>query len=251
MLAETIAAALSTLRKPTCSLDIFHPYVLDKVDAKSPVHPTSCWVNTEAVSIDARHPIEGAQLSGGKMSSPRETCYLQRELSQPRQMGPHPTRQEADASHRQDEPDRVVSTRALRSRIERLEAKLDLYKLDTPNTALEAAPCVARSQGAHMGNEGRDGHAGNLSRNSESRKMMKTERRRQRLVKPAGSTAIHSLSNTSTKADVPTRVTSRRRRALDLGISGTAKFKFNGERASRPKLVRLQNQWCRVGGVDG
>lgn len=101
-----------------------------------------------------------------------------------------------------------------------------------------------------MGNESRDGHAGNLSRNPESRKMMKTERRRQRLVTSAGSNVIQSLSNTSTKADLPMRVPSRKRRALDLGISGTPKFKFNGERASRPKLVRLQNQWCRVGGVD-
>lgn len=76
MLAETIAAALSTLRKPTCSLDIFHPYVLDKVDAKSPVHPTSCWVNTEAVSIDARHRLKEHNCREGRclVLVKRATC---------------------------------------------------------------------------------------------------------------------------------------------------------------------------------
>lgn len=249
MLTATIAVVLSTWCKPSCSLDIFHPCILDEVDTKSEVDRASWSLKNEAVSTDTRHPIEGVPLSARKISRPREEGHLQQELSQPRQTGLHPTRQEAATSHRQDEPDRISSRRALRSRIERFEARYDRCKLDIPKPALEAVQCMVKSQGIYESSNGRDGDKEDLSCNPVSQKTVNTKRRRQRLIRSVGASASQPLPNTYTKAEVSAKVRSRKRRALDLGISGTPKFKLadDGERASRPKLVRLQNRWCRIG----
>jgi hypothetical protein len=228
MTAATIATVISALRKPRCSLDVFGPCIGDGVGAKSPL-------DTATVPRDTIYPT-------GKTPSPSERVSLrsdmsnpQQETSEPGQTGLRFQRGESINSLRQKD-------HAIRTRIESLEVRCDWYERELQKLAREATQSKPESPGAYKSSGSRDINVADVSSEPDSHTTVKTKKRQRRLVGSVGSSTNPLLSDASGK----TR--SRQRRALDLGINGTPKFKFDygNSTTTRPKLVRLQG-WRRIG----
>ena len=232
MTAATIATVISALRKPRCSLDVFRPCIGDGVGAKTPL-------DTATVPRVTIYPT-------GKTPSPSERVSLhsdmsnpQQETSEPGQTGLRFQRGESIHSLRQNDH---ISERAIRTRIESLEVRCDGYERELQKLAREATQSKPESPRAYKSSDSRDISVADVSSTPDSHTTVMTKQRQRRLVRPISSSTNLLLSDASGK----TR--SRQRRALDLGINGTPKFKFDygNSTTTRPKLVRLQG-WRRIG----
>jgi hypothetical protein len=243
MTTAAIATVMSALRKPRCSLDVFHPCIRDGLGAKSPLDPASCGLDTATVPRDTSYPTGKTPSPAGKISPHSDESNPQRETSEAGQTGLRFQRGEPIPSSRQDDHIHIISARALRTRIESLETRCDWYERELQNLAHEATQSKSESPRAYKSSGGRDINVADVSSEPDSHTPVKMKQRQRRLVRSVGSSIDPLLSDASAK----TR--SRQRRALDLGISGTPKFKFdygNGT-TTRPKLVRLQDRWRRIG----
>lgn len=243
MTTATIATVMSALRKPRCSLDVFHPCIPDGVGAKSPLDSAPCGLDTTTVPRDASRKTGKTPSPAGRTSSHSDMSDPQRGPSEPGQTGLHFQRGEPSPLHRQDDHIHITSARALRARIESLEARCDCYERELQKLAREATQSKSESPRAYKSSGGRDINAADVSSEPDSHTTVKMKQRQRRLVKSVGSSIDPLLSDGSAK----TR--NRKRRALDLGISGTPKFKFDYDNGTttRPKLVRLQDRWRRMG----
>lgn len=243
MTTTAIATVMSALRKPRCSLDVFHPCIRDGLGAKSPLDPASCGLDTATVPRDTSYPTGKTPSPAGKISPHSDRSNPQRETSEAGQTGLRFQRGEPIPSSRQDDHIHIIPARALRTRIESLETRCDWYERELQNLAHEATQSKSESPRAYKSSGGRDINVADVSSEPDSHTPVKMKQRQRRLVRSVGSSIDPLLSDASAK----TR--SRQRRALDLGISGTPKFKFdygNGT-TTRPKLVRLQDRWRRIG----
>lgn len=243
MTIASIATVMSALRKSRCSLDVFHPCIPDGVGAKSQLDSASCGLDTTTVPRDTSRPTGKIPSPARRFSSHSDMSDPQRETSEPGQTGLHFQRGEPIPSPRQDDHIRIISARALRARIESLEARCDWYERELQKLAREATQSTSEFPRAYKSSGGRDINAADVSSEPDSHTTVKMKQRQRRLVRSVGSSIDPLLSDASAK----TR--SRQRRALDLGISGTPKFKFDYDNGTttRPKLVRLQDRWRRIG----
>lgn len=243
MTTTTIATVFSALRRPRCSLDVFHPCIPDGVGAKRPLDSASCGLDTTTVPRDTNRPTGKIPSPAGSISSHSDMSDSQRETSEPGQTGLHFQRGEPIPSPRQDDQVHIISARTLRTRVESLEARCDLYERELQKLAREATQSKSESPRAYKSSGGRDINTADVSSEPDSHTTVKIKHRQRRSVRSVGSSIDPLLSDASAK----TR--SRQRRALDLGISGTPKFKFDHDNGTttRPKLVRLQDRWRRIG----
>jgi len=242
MTAATIATVISALRKPRCSLDVFRPCIGDGVGAKSPLDPPSCELDTATVPRDTIYPTGETPSPSERISPHSDMSNPQQETSEPGQTGLRFQRGESIPSLRQNYHIHINSARAIRTRIESLEVRCDWYERELQKLAREATQSKPESPGAYKSSGSRDINVADVSSEPDSHITVKTKKRQRRLVGSVGSSANPLLSDASGK----TR--SRQRRALDLGINGTPKFKFDygNSTTTRPKLVRLQG-WRRIG----
>jgi hypothetical protein len=242
MTAATIATVISALRKPRCSLDVFRPCVGDGVGAKSPLDPPSCGLDTATVPRDTICPTEETPSPSERVSPHTDMSNPQQETSEPGQTGLRFQRGESIPSLRQNYHIHINSARAIRTRIESLEVRCDWYERELQKLAREATQSKPESPGAYKSSGSRDINVADVPSKPDSHTTVKTKQRQRRLVGSVGSSTNPLLSDSSGK------MRSRQRRALDLGINGTPKFRFNcGESTTtRPKLVRLQG-WRRIG----
>ena len=241
MTAATIATVISALRKPRCSLDVFRPCIGDGVGAKSPLDPPSCGLDTATVPRDTVYPTGKTSSPSGWVSPHSDMSNAQQETPEPGQTGLRFQRGESTPLPRQNDHIHVISARAIRTRIESLEARCDWYERELQKLAREATQSKPESSSAHKSSVGRAIDVADVSSEPNSHTTVKMKQRQRKLVRSVGSSTDLLLSNVSGK----TR--SRQCRALDLGISGTPKFRFDyGNSTTRPKLVRLQDRWRRM-----
>jgi hypothetical protein len=225
MTAANIATVISALRKPRCSLDVFCPCIGDGVGPKSPL-------DTATVPRDTIYPTGKTPSPSERVSLRSDMSNLQQETSEPGQTGLRFQRGESINSLRQKD-------HAIRTRIESLEARCDWYERELQKLAREVTQSKPESPRAYKSSDSRDISVADVSSEPDSHT---TKQRQRRLVRSVSSSTNPLLSDASGK----TR--SRQRRALDLGINGTPKFKFGygNSTTTRPKLVRLQG-WRRIG----
>jgi hypothetical protein len=219
MTAATIATVISALRKPRCSLDVFRPCIGDGVGAESLLDPPSCGPDTATVPRDTIYPTGKTLSRSGRVSPHSDMSNPPQETSEPGQTGSRFQRGQSLSSPPQNDHIHIISARAIHTRIESLEARCDCYERELQKLAREATQSKFESPGAYESSGSRDINVADVSSKSDSHTTVKTKQRQRRLVRSVGSSTNPLLSDASGK----TR--SRQRRALDLGISGTPKFK--------------------------
>ena len=112
MTTTAIATVMSALRKPRCSLDVFHPCIRDGLGAKSPLDPASCGLDTATVPRDTSYPTGKTPSPAGKISPHSDESNPQRETSEAGQTGLRFQRGEPIPSSRQDDHIHIISARS-------------------------------------------------------------------------------------------------------------------------------------------
>jgi hypothetical protein len=243
MTTTIVATVLSALSKPSCSY-VFNPCIFDRIDSKSSVNSASLEVDTGISSINTSHLPTDVPLVAGNIAPRSARSSYKRETPASGRTGASLSKGEPTPLHHWDDHTHTTTARALRTRIENLEERCDRCKQELRRLVREAAQDKsAPPRGCKSDDDGKV-EAADISPEPDSHTTLKAKHRQRRSVRSVGSAIEPPLPSASTK----TR--SRQRRALDLGISGTPKFRLNhdNDTATRPKLVRLQNRWRRVGG---
>ena len=243
MTTAIVATVLSMLSKPSCSLDVFNSCVVDRIDSKSSVDSTSSGVDDAILSTDTSHPIRHEPLLV-ESNPPRPiTTVRMRENLAAERAGPDLPEKARTRMRCMEDHTKTIPASALRTRIGCVEDRCNLYRRELRKVMCETARDKSEPLKAHKSGVGGEVEVPDIPSGLDVPKNSKTKQRQRRMT-----TSVGSASEPLTVASSKSR--SRQRRALDLGISGTPKFRFDhdNDSARRPKLVRLQNRWRRVGG---
>jgi hypothetical protein len=246
MTTTIVATVLSALSKPGCSY-VFNPCVFDRIDSKSSVNSASLKVDNGISSINTSHlPTDIPSVAGNIAPRSARSSYKGKTPASGR-TGPSLPKGEPTPLHHRDDHTHTTTARALRTRIENLEERCDRCKQELRKLVREVAQDKSAHPRGYKSNDDGKIEVADISPELDSHttsKAKQRQRRSVRSVRSVGSAIEPPLPSASTKAR------SRQRRALDLGINGTPKFRLNhdDDTATRPKMVRLQNRWRRVGG---
>jgi hypothetical protein len=223
------ATIFSVLSKPSCSLDVFDPCIIDRMEPESSVDPVSSTGDT---------PL----LVGKNPHRSTSTAY-KRETPAREQMDLNLLERIPTSVYRRNDQIQITPSRVLRTRIDGLEEQCDSYRRKLRESISETAHDRPEPPRPYKGSNGGEVEGKDIPSGLDVHIVSKTKQQQRRSMRLVGSASEPQLPNASTKT------ASRKRRALDLGISGTPKFRLDhgSNAATRPKLVRLQNRWRRIG----
>lgn len=231
MTTAIFAAVLSILREPNWSLDVSDPCILDRDDSEGSLASDSCGSNTADLPGYPSHLIGDVSLvmRNGSLHPTNVGCG---------QEEPGPERQDpsfSGTSTTLSNSRGSLEARNLHARIGTVEDRCARHRQELQELTRKR-PELSR---AHGSSDGRVVGTLDLSFQPHSQITSEARQRRRRSTRSAGLPA-------EPRIPPPKR---SRRRALDLDINGTPKFKSNSDNntGTRPKLVRLQNGWRRVG----
>lgn len=242
MTTAIFATVLSVLSKPSRLLEAADSCIVDTINLKGSVNPVQRKITSTILSIDTNQSTKDAPshkesyrhhlAKGSNVQLSEETASDQ------------PTRQ-PPSSGRQDDCVWTISARTLRPRVEDLEEQCSLRRRKLRKLIHEATQDKSATSRTYRSSS-YDGEieAADVPFTPESRMIPRSKQPGKSARRSEDSYDEPLLPETST------RKRSRQRRALDLGISGTPKFRLTYDKitAKRPKLVKMRNRWCRVGG---
>ena len=231
MTTAMFATVLSILKEPNWSLDVSDPCILDRDDSEGSLASDSCGSNTADLPGYPSHLIGDVPLvmRNGSLHPTNVGCG---------QAEPGPERQDPSFSGTSTtllNPRGSLEARTLHARIGAVEDRCARHRQELQELTRKR-PGLSRAYGS---SDGRVVGTLDLSFQPHSQISPKARQRRRRSTRSAGLPA-------EPRIPPPKR---SRRRALDLDINGTPKFKLNSDNntGTRPALVRLQNRWRRVG----
>jgi hypothetical protein len=235
MTTAIIATLLSILREPNCSLDVTNPCILVREDSEGSLASSSCGANIAPLSKGSSHLTGGVSLVARNGPLHPANSASEQETSGPERNDPSFSRINTLPLCSRETP----GARTLHTRIDAIEDRCARHRQELQEMTREARQQRLEPPRAYESSDGRV--AGILDPTFEPYTKITSEarERRRRSMRSAGLTAEPRLSS----------IKRSRQRALDLDINGTPKFKLNSNNntTTRPKLVRLQNQWRRVG----
>lgn len=242
MTTAIVATVLSVLSKPSRLLEAADSCIVDTINLKGSVNPVQRKITSTILSINTNQPTKDAP---SHKESYRHHLAKASNVQLSEETASDQATRQPPSSSRQDDCVGAMSARALRPRVQDLEERCCLRRRELRKLLREATQDkFATSRTYRSSSYDGEIEAADVVFTPESRMIPKSEQRAQRVRRSEDSYDETLLPKTST------RRRSRQRRALDLGISGTPKFRLTYDKitAKRPKLVKMRNRWCRVGG---
>jgi hypothetical protein len=243
MTTAIAATIFSVLSKPSCSLDVFDPCIIDRMESKSSVDSVSSEVDTTILSATTSHPTGHIPLQVGRDSPrPTGTTYKPTTLA-PEQMDLNLPKTIPTSVYYQKDRVQITPSRILRARISSVEERCDHYRRELRRSISEVAHDKPKPPRPHKSSDGGEVEGKDIPCEMDVNIIPKTKQKQRRSTRLVGSASEPLLPNATT------RTGNRKPRPLNLAISGTPKFRLNydSNAGTRPKLVKLQNGWRRIG----
>lgn len=234
----------SVLSKPSCSLSVSNPCILDSIGSKRSVYCGSSGADAATLPEDISHSTGDLLLPTGSINLDQTNTPHKPETSAPRWPGPSILRRDTAPVRLQSDGTKVLAARALQTRIDSVEDRCDRNRRELQRLICKAAQPNSEPARAHEDSDGSVAEVSDLASELYRNTTLRNRQQQRTSMRLGGSASQPPLPNASKNKR------SRQCRALDLEISGTPKFKMHcdNDTASCPKLVRLQNRWRRVRG---
>lgn len=235
MTTAILATVLSILREPNCSLDVTNPCILVMDASEGSLASGSCGANIVPLPKDSSHLTGDVSLVARNGPLHPADSASEQKPSGPERNDPSFSRINTPLLRSRDTPE----ARTLHTRIDAVEDRCARHRQELQELTREARQQRPEPPRAHESSDGRVAEVLDLTFEPYNNITSEARERRRRSMRSAGLTAEARISP----------IKRSRQRALDLDISGTPKFKlnYNNNTTTRPKLVRLQNRWRRVG----
>jgi hypothetical protein len=235
MTTAIIATVLSILREPNCSLDVTNPCILVRDDSEGSLASGSCGANIAPLPKDSSHLTGDVSLVARNGPLRPTNSASEQETFGPKRIDPSLSRINTLPLRSRETPEACT----LHTRIDAIEDRCARHRQELQELTREAREQRLEPPRAYESSDGRAAEILDLTFEPYTNIISEARERRRRSTRSAGLTAEPRIPS----------IKRSRQRALDLDINGTPKFKLNSNNntTTRPKLVRLQNRWRRVG----
>lgn len=235
MTTALIATVLSILREQNCSLDVTNPCILDRDDSEGSLASGSCGANIAPLPEDSSHLTGDVSLVARSSPLRPANSASEQETSGPERNDPRFSRRNTLPLRSKETPEACT----LYTGTDAIEDRCARHRQELQELTREARQQRPEPPRAHESSDDRVAEILDLTFESYNNITSEARERRRRSMRSTGLAA---------EPRVPS-IKRSRQRALDLDINGTPRFKLNSNNntTTRPKLVRLQNRWRRVG----